>query len=117
MEEESQAGRRHPTWTFLTHHTHVLMLLHENPDLRLRECAAHIGITERAVQNIVSDLEEVGALSRVREGRRNHYCIHHDRPLPNPIESKCVVGDLLVMSLAHLDQLPPSPVPAPEDRP
>lgn len=105
MEAEKPAVRRPPTWTFLTHHTHVLMLLHENPDMRLRECAVHIGITERAVQTIVSDLEEVNALSRVREGRRNHYRIHYERPLPNPIESKCVVGDLLGMSVAHLDQM------------
>jgi predicted DNA-binding transcriptional regulator len=89
-----------PTWTFLTHHTHVLMLLSEDPDMRLRECAMRIGITERAVQNIVADLEKVGALARHRTGRRNHYVIHRDQPLPNPLESKCVVGDLLVMSLA-----------------
>ena len=89
-----------PTWTFLTHHTHVLMLLSEDPDMRLRDCAQQIGITERAVQNIVSDLEQVGALSRQREGRRNHYVIHKTQPLPNALESKCVVGDLLVMSLA-----------------
>lgn len=67
--------------------------------MRLRDCATRVGITERAVQNIVSDLEQVGAISRIREGRRNHYEIHRDQPLPNPIESKCVVGDLLVMSL------------------
>lgn len=88
-----------PTWTYLTHHTHVLMLLSEDPDMRLRDCATRIGITERAVQNIVSDLEKAGAISRVREGRRNHYEIHRNQPLPNPVESKCVVGDLLVMSL------------------
>lgn len=93
-----------PKWTFLTHHTHVLMLLSEDPDLRLRECAEKVGITERAVQNIVSDLEDVGALSRQREGRRNHYVIHRDQPLPNPIESRCVVGDLLVMSLAPVNR-------------
>lgn len=94
------SAENRPTWTFLTHHTHVLMLLSEDPDLRLRECASRIGITERAVQNIVSDLEKVGALSRIREGRRNHYEIHRNQPLPAAIESKCVVGDLLFMSLA-----------------
>lgn len=102
MSEARANGGSSPTWTFLTHHTHVLMLLSEDPDMRLRDCARRIGITERAVQNIVSDLEHVGALSRVREGRRNHYEIHHNQPLPNPIESKCVIGDLLVMSLAEM---------------
>jgi hypothetical protein len=99
MDPAEQPSRSQPTWTFLTHHTHVLMLLSEDPDMRLRDCASRVGITERAVQNIVSDLEQVGAISRIREGRRNHYEIHRHQPLPNPIESKCVVGDLLVMSL------------------
>jgi hypothetical protein len=103
MSEDAKRAKKAPTWTFLTHHTHVLMLLSEDPDIRLRDCANRIGITERAVQNIVSDLEQVGAISRVREGRRNHYEIHQEHPLPNPIESKCVVGDLLVMSLAEVD--------------
>lgn len=102
MSGDETSPRSHPTWTFLTHHTHVLMLLSEDPDMRLRDCANRIGITERAVQNIVSDLERVGAISRVREGRRNHYEIHRNQPLPNPIESRCVVGDLLVMSLADV---------------
>ena len=99
MEPDGKATATIPTWTFLTHHTHVLMLLSEDRDMRLRDCASRIGITERAVQNIVSDLEQVGAISRVREGRRNHYEIHPHQPLPNPVESKCVVGDLLVISL------------------
>ena len=103
MDSNESARDSLPKWTFLTHHTHVLMLLSEDPDMRLRECALRIGITERAVQNIVSDLEKVGALSRKREGRRNHYEIHREQPLPNPIESKCVVGDLLVMSLADIN--------------
>lgn len=90
-----------PNWSFLTNHTHVLMLLYEDPNMRLRDCAARIGITERAVQRIVADLEAVHALSRQRVGRRNHYIIHKDQPLPNPLENKCVVGDLLVMTLAE----------------
>lgn len=103
MNAPSDKERTNPSWTFLTHHTHVLMLLYEDPDIRLRDCAHRIGITERAVQKIVSDLEEVGAISRVREGRRNHYEIHHRHPLPSPVESRCVVGDLLVMSLAEAE--------------
>jgi len=59
-----------PNWTFLTNHARVLFSLAAQPDLRLREVAEEIGITERAVQRIVTDLEEAGILTRSREGRR-----------------------------------------------
>jgi hypothetical protein len=82
-------------WTYLTNHTHVLVCLAADPTLRLRDVAMRVGITERAVQKIVHDLEEVGVLSRYRHGRRNRYSIHVDRPLRHPIEAHCRVGQLL----------------------
>ncbi|MEV4068021.1 MarR family transcriptional regulator, partial [Nonomuraea dietziae] len=47
-------------WTFLTHHARVLMEIARHPDARLRDIAASLGITERAVQGIVSDLHQTG---------------------------------------------------------
>lgn len=67
------------------------------PDLLLREIAERIGITERAVQRIVTDLEEAGILSRSREGRRNRYEINEAVRLRHPNEAHCTVGDLLAM--------------------
>ena len=84
-----------PAWTFLTNHARVLLCLAEEPDLRLREAAERIGITERAVQRIVADLEEAGVVTRLREGRRNHYTIHEDAPLRHPSDAHVTVGDLL----------------------
>lgn len=84
-----------PNWTFLTNHARVLFCLAEDPDLRLREAAERIGITERAVQRIVTDLEEAGALTRAREGRRNRYEINPSERLRHPSEAHCTVGDLL----------------------
>lgn len=85
------------TWTFLTNHSHVLICLHRHPHIRLRDVAEQVGITERAVQRIVLDLEASGILSRQREGRRNVYQIHADRPLRHPLEGHRTVGDLLGM--------------------
>jgi DNA-binding transcriptional ArsR family regulator len=82
-------------WTFLTNHSHVLLCLFRNPELRLREVASLVGITERAVQRIVADLEECGALERHREGRRNTYRVNLDRPLRHPLESHRNIGDVL----------------------
>jgi len=82
-------------WTFLSNHAHVLISLHKNPDARLRDVADSVGITERAVQAIVKDLVEGGVLLREREGRRNRYEIHLDRPLRHPLEAHHSIMELL----------------------
>ena len=58
-------------WTFLSNHAHVLVCLAQDPDARLRDVALSVGITERAVQKIVSDLAAAGVIERERAGRRN----------------------------------------------
>jgi DNA-binding transcriptional ArsR family regulator len=85
------------TWHFLTNHAHVLLCISSDPDLTVRELARQIGITERAVIRIIGELDEEGYLERTREGRRNHYEIHLDRPLRHPVEEHCSVGDLIRM--------------------
>lgn len=89
---ETPSGSR---WTFLTNHAHVLIALHANPDQVLREVAQRIGITERAVQRIVFELEEEGFLCRERVGRRNRYQIARGLHLRHPIESHCSIDGLL----------------------
>ena len=84
-------------WTFLTNHSHVLICLHRDPDIRLRDVAEQVGITERAVQRIVQELEEAGVITRRREGRRNSYKMHSRGHLRHPLEEHCSVGDLLEM--------------------
>ena len=69
------------TWTFMTNHAHVLLCIAENPKSRMRDLAAKIGITERAVQRIIAELEAAGYLSHGRKGRNNHYMVHTDLPL------------------------------------
>ena len=66
-------------------------------DSRLRDVAERVGITERAVQAIVADLEECGAITRIREGRRNHYELHDNVPLRHPVEAHCTIRDLLAI--------------------
>lgn len=83
------------SWTFLTNHSHVLICLRRDPQMRLRDLADAVGITERAVQGIVKDLEDGGCLTRHREGRRNRYVITDDRPMRHRVERSHVVGELL----------------------
>lgn len=82
-------------WTFLTNHAHVLIVLHREPSIILREVALKVGITERAVQRIIQDLEEGGFIRREKVGRRNHYEVLTDQPLRHAIEKHKSIGDLL----------------------
>lgn len=84
-------------WTFLTNHSHVLVLLSRNPSLVLRQVALQVGITERAVQRIIADLEAGGFIEREKVGRQNHYRILGDQPLRHPIEAHRSIGDLLTL--------------------
>ena len=69
LEERPERMVNGPDWTFLSNHGHVLLCIAQEPEIRLRDVAERVGITERAVQRIVADLEEAGYLSRAREGR------------------------------------------------
>ena len=82
-------------WTFLTNHAHVLALLHLHPQIVLRHVASEVGITERAVQRIIHDLEEGGFIERERVGRQNRYKVLTNLSLRHPIESHRKIGDLL----------------------
>ena len=83
------------TWTFLTNHAHVLLAIARDPDSTTREVAESVGITERAVQRIVTELEADGFLSHERRGRRNRYRVHPMRRLRHPMDRNHRVGELL----------------------
>jgi predicted transcriptional regulator len=82
-------------WTFLTNHSHVLLSIANDPEIRLRDIAQNVGITERAAQRIVADLIEGGYLTSAKVGRRNHYTLNPERGLRHPIEQHCRIGSLL----------------------
>ncbi len=94
----SQHESRSERWTFLTNHAHVLICLAQSPELRLRDVALQVGVTERAVQRIVADLEEGGYLTRRRAGRQNEYEIAQDQPMRHPVEAHQAVGALIAMA-------------------
>ena len=82
-------------WTFLTNHAQVILCVAQNPRLTAREIAANIGITERAVQRILDDLEEAGYITRHRDGRRNSYDIHPEMPMRHPAQHGHSIRELL----------------------
>lgn len=91
------------SWTFLTNHAHVLFCIAQDPEVRLRDVAARVGITERAVQRIVTDLEGEGYLQVSKEGRRNRYRVNFNMPLRHPIERHRTVNALIGLVLESKD--------------
>jgi DNA-binding HxlR family transcriptional regulator len=83
------------SWTFLTNHSHVLICLTRDPEQRVRDIAEQVGITERAVQKILGELEGEGYIVRTRVGRRNRYDLHPDRPMRHWVERGHTVAELL----------------------
>ncbi len=96
MKPESEPRK----WTFLTNHAHVLLSIAENPELRMREIAHRVGITEHAVQRVIDDLAAGGYLEITREGRRNRYRIAEHRPLRHPNEQHCEINAIVDTVLA-----------------
>jgi len=84
-------------WTFFSNHGHVLVCLARNREARLRDVAAEVGITERAVQKIVRDLQGEGFLTISKQGRCNRYRINRRKSLRHDLESHCTVGKLLAL--------------------
>lgn len=79
----------------MTNHAHVFLCIARDPEIRLRDVATEVGITERAAQRIVADLQAEGYIASERIGRRNRYIINADAPLRHPIEKHKSVGVLL----------------------
>jgi predicted transcriptional regulator len=79
----------------LTNHAHVLLLIAQRPDIRMREIAASIGITERAVQRIVDDLTTSGYISVTKDGRRNRYEVRTEHPVGHSLEQHRTLNDLV----------------------
>jgi predicted ArsR family transcriptional regulator len=90
-----EASESAPRWTLFTNHGHVLIYVSRNPDARVRDIAVAVGITERAVQSILRDLDDSGYIERMHVGRRTHYRVLRVAQLRHPIETKTSVGAIL----------------------
>ena len=85
------------SWKFLTSHARVLMCIARDPGVRLRDVAASLGITERSAQAIVAELTAAGYVVKHKHGRRNHYQIQSELPLPEPASQAPAIGAVLAM--------------------
>ena len=83
------------SWTFLSNHGRILIQIAQNPDLKVTEIAATIGITERSTLSILGDLEETGYISVERIGRRNRYTVNPKKKFRHPSEASHSIGELI----------------------
>ena len=100
------------SWTFLTNHARVLLLVAHDPGVRLRDIAASLDITERSAFGIITDLVEAGYVIKEKDGRRNRYHIQAHLPLPEPTARERTVGEVLAL-LAGTDATVTCEPPAP----
>ena len=102
MSRKSPVGAHTAPWTFLSNHAHVLICLAQEPTLRIQDLADRVGITYRAVQRILDELEAEGYLHRSRrqdDARSNEYRVNVDLPLRHPIEQHQRVSALLDLGM------------------
>jgi DNA-binding MarR family transcriptional regulator len=92
------------SWHFLTNHAQVLLCIENNPDVRMRDIAETVGVTERAAQRITNDLVEAGYVTRERIGRRNRYRINRKARMRHPAQREHPIGELL--ALLSSDEVP-----------
>lgn len=99
MPMERPEAERH--WTLLTNHGRLLLLIAQQPDVRIRDLAETAGVTERTAQAIVTDLEHAGFITKERSGRRNVYTVNRRQPFRHPAESGHKVGELIDLFQDH----------------
>ncbi|HEY2442813.1 MAG TPA: helix-turn-helix domain-containing protein [Streptosporangiaceae bacterium] len=110
------------SWTLLTGHGHVLVEIARNPQARIRDISAVVGLTERSVQAIVADLKAAGYLTSTRTGRRTQYTVNHSSMFRHSAQEGLRVGPFLAMLAASGDaasepaEEADAPTPAARDR-
>ena len=101
--EKADASPAAPKFSFLTNHGKTLLLIADDPRIRLRDIAVVLDITERATHRIVGDLDRAGYVERTREGRRNFYSVRTQLPLGLPIQRDVDIGALLAIVFTQDD--------------
>jgi MarR family len=92
-----------PDFAFLTNHGKTLLVIAGDPEIRMRDIAALLKITERATQRIVAELAVAGYIGRERDGRRNVYTINSHMPVGLPTPRDIDIESLLAV-IPHHDE-------------
>ena len=97
VETDASSAPEARAFAFLTNHGKTLLLIAQDPQIRIRDVARLLGITERTTQGIVSDLDRAGYVERRRVGRRNSYSVSTHLPLGLPTARDADIRSLLAI--------------------
>ncbi len=81
-------------WNFLSNHGLVILHIVQNPQATLREIALSTGLTERAVYQIVRELEEGLFITKRKVGRRNAYTLNREAILGYMVYDHVMIVDV-----------------------
>jgi predicted transcriptional regulator len=81
-------------WNFLSNHGQVILHIVQNPQATLREIALSTGLTERAVYQIVRELDQGGFISKRKVGRRNAYTLDREAILNHPVYDQVTIANV-----------------------
>jgi len=100
INESQTVGRG---WSFLTNHAQVLLCVANDPEVRLRDVAMSVNLTERRVQSILSDLVQSGYIAKAKSGRRNRYVVHARQGLPGSEGERSAVDEFVKLLIPSPD--------------
>jgi predicted transcriptional regulator len=83
------------TWKFITNYGIVLAYVAKHPDALAEDIAVNLGVRERTIRRIISELVADGYVEKERIGRSNRYRVNLESPLRRSIMRGAKVGDLL----------------------
>ncbi|MBI4188892.1 MAG: MarR family transcriptional regulator [Chloroflexi bacterium] len=82
-------------WTFITNHGAVLVTITKHGKVRAADIALELGLSERTVRRIISNLTAEGYINKKREGKVNQYQLNTELPLRRPGMQDVKIRDLI----------------------
>ncbi len=89
---------------FLTNHALVLIHVANNPKSTLREIAAAVEITERAVQTVLKDMQVESLIRKKKLGRKNQYWVNYQGLVTYQLEGQYATVGALAQAITDLGQ-------------
>jgi len=89
--------------SLLTNHARVLVCIAHDGEIRQRDIALALNLTERRVFGILSELTVGGWVVKEKAGRRNHYLIQADVRLSESVARGVTIGEVLKVLIGSAD--------------
>lgn len=85
-------------WTFLSNYAHVLICLHKNPDILLREVTVKSALQKELSKQLLEIWQNQKFLEKVKSQQEIIPTINRDQKLRHPLESHHSINELLQLA-------------------